>query len=93
MSKRELDSINDVLKDREYRAVTKLLEEINDKSMSEKNIASYIKEIKQTLKTISHRKNMLTHTLNVLENYAESGQRNSNFEFEESIEGSRLLNS
>ena len=91
MSKRESDSINDVLNDREYQAVTKLLEEINDKSMSEKNIGSYIKEIKQTLKTISHRKNMLAQALNVLEKYTESGKRDDSLEFEEHIKGSRLL--
>ena len=92
MNKRESDSINDVLNEREYKAVTKLLEEINDKSMSEKNIDSYIKEIKQTLKTISHRKNMLTQALDVLEKYMESGKRDDSVDLEENIKGSRLLN-
>ena len=91
MNKRESDSIKDVLTEREYQAVTKLLEEINDKNISEKNIGSYVREIRQTLKTISHRKNMLMQALNVLEKYTESGKRDSNSQFEESITGSQLL--
>ena len=91
MDKRALDCIRDVLKEREYQAVTKLLEEINDKSISEDSVGSYVKEIQQTLKTISCRKDMLTYALKALERYIESGQRD-NIEFEESIKGSKLLN-
>ena len=92
MNKRESDSIKDVLNEREYKAVTKLLEEINDKSMSEKSIGSYVKEIKQTLETISHRKNMLTQALDVLEKYIKSGKRDDSVDLEENIKGTRLLN-
>ena len=90
MNKRELDCIKDILNEREYQAVTKLIEEVNDKSISEDSVISYIKEIKNTLNIISHRKNMLTCALNALEQYVESGERGSS-EFEESIKGSQLL--
>ena len=91
MDKRALDCIRDVLKEHEYKAVTKLIEEVNDRSISEDSVGSYVKEIQQTLKIISCRKDMLTYALNALEQYIESGQRDD-IEFEESIRGSKLLN-
>ena len=92
MSKKELDHIKDVLKEREFQAVTKLLEEINDKTLNEDTVGFYITEIKKTLNIISHRKAMLTQALNALEQYVETGDRSS-VEFEEHIKGSRLLDS
>ena len=91
MNKRELNNIKDILNEREHRAVTKLIEEVNDKSINEDSVISYIKEIKKTLNIISHRKNMLAYALNALEQYAKSGERGDSG-FEESIKGSQLLN-
>ena len=90
-SKRILDGIKSVLSEREYQAVTKLIEEVNDKSLTESSVDFYIKEIKKTLNTITYRKNMMTCALNALEQYVESGDR-SRLEFEENIKNSRLLN-
>ena len=91
MHKRALDCIRDVLKEREYQAVTKLIEEVNDKSINEDSVGFYVTEIQQTLKTISCRKDMLTYALKALEQYIESGNRSA-VEFEENIKGSKLLN-
>ncbi|MDE0151171.1 MAG: hypothetical protein OXK80_01570 [Bdellovibrionales bacterium] len=90
MNERTQDCIKDILSDRECRAVTKLIEEVNEKKISADSVGLYIQEIKNTLNTISHRKEMLTHALYVLEKYVDQGQR-GNFEFEESIKGSQLL--
>ncbi len=91
MNERELDCIKNVLSERECRAVKKLLEEVNDKSLSEDSVGFYLEEIKKTLKIISHRKNMLANALRVLEKHLECGKRDG-LEFEENIKGSLLLN-
>ena len=90
MNKRESDCIKDILNKREYQAVTALIEEVNDKSINEDNVGSYIKEIKKTLSIISYRKDMLAHALHALAKHVECGER-GDFEFEESIKGSQLL--
>ena len=90
MNKRELNYIGNILSDRECQAVTALIKEVNDKHLSEDNVGSYIKEIKNTLNIISSRKNMLVNALGVLERYLECGER-GDFEFEESIKESQLL--
>lgn len=90
MNEKTQNCIKDIFSDREYQAVTKLIEEVNEKKISADSVGSYIQEIKNTLNTISHRKEMLTHALYVLEKYIEQGKRDG-FEFEESIKGSQLL--
>jgi len=90
MNKKELDSIRAILTDREYQAVTKLIEEVSGRNISQDNVGSYITEIKNTLNTISYRKDMLTNALNALERYLECGKRDD-IQFEESIRGSQLL--
>ena len=89
MNNRKSDCIRDVLKPHEYQAIHTLIEEVNNKKLSEDSVGAYTQEIKQTLKIISHRKDMLTHALHVLEKYLECGNR-GDFRFEESIKGSRL---
>lgn len=90
MNEKNLAHIKNVLSDHEYQAVTALIEEVNDKHLSEDSVGSYIKEIKSTLNIISSRKEMLINALDVLERYLECGER-GDFEFEESIKGSQLL--
>ena len=90
MNKRGLDYIKSILNEREYQAVTTLIKEVNCKDVSGDNVNSYITDIRKTLNTISYRKDMLTHALNVLEKYVECGER-GDLEFEECIKGSQLL--